>query len=70
MDAHQVTERGIQELPGTLGQAIDELKADAVVCEALGDHVLEHYVEAKTAEWDEYRTQVTQWELDRYLEAF
>jgi glutamine synthetase len=70
MDVHQVTERGIQELPGTLGQAIDELKADAVVCEALGDHVLEHYVEAKTAEWDEYRTQVTQWELDRYLEAF
>ncbi len=70
MDASQVTERGIQELPGTLGQAIDELKADAVVCEALGDHVLEHYVEAKTAEWDEYRTQVTQWELDRYLEAF
>jgi glutamine synthetase len=70
MDASQVTERGIAELPGTLGQAIDELKADAVVCEALGDHVLEHYVEAKTAEWDEYRTQVTQWELDRYLEAF
>jgi glutamine synthetase len=70
MDASQVMERGIAELPGTLGQAIDELKADAVVCEALGDHVLEHYVEAKTAEWDEYRTQVTQWELDRYLEAF
>jgi glutamine synthetase len=70
MDASRVTERGIQELPGTLGQAIEELKADPVVCEALGDHVFEHYVEAKTAEWDEYRTQVTQWELDRYLEAF
>ena len=70
MDATRVTERGIQELPGTLGQAIEELKADPVVCEALGDHVFEHYVAAKTAEWDEYRTQVTQWELDRYLEAF
>ena len=70
MDAAQVMERGIAELPDTLGRAIDELKADAVVCEALGDHVLEHYVDAKTAEWDEYRTQVTQWELDRYLEAF
>jgi len=70
MDASRVTERGIKELPGTLGQAIDELRADPVVCEALGDHVLEHYVEAKTAEWNEYRTQVTQWELDRYLEAF
>jgi glutamine synthetase len=70
MDAARVMERGIKELPGTLGQAIDELRADPVVCEALGDHVLEHFVEAKTAEWNEYRTQVTQWELDRYLEAF
>jgi len=70
MDASRVTERGIQELPGTLGQAIDELRADPVVCEALGEHVLEHFIEAKTAEWNEYRTQVTQWEIDRYLEAF
>jgi glutamine synthetase len=70
MDATRVAERGIQELPGTLGAAIDELKADAVVREALGDHVFDHFVEAKTAEWNEYRTQVTQWELDRYLEAF
>ena len=69
MDASRVAERGIAELPGTLGEAIEELKADAVVCEALGDHVLEHYVEAKSAEWNEYRSQVTQWELDRYLEA-
>ncbi len=70
MDASRVTERGIKELPGTLGQAIDELRADPVVCEALGEHVLEHFIEAKTAEWNEYRTQVTQWEIDRYLEAF
>jgi glutamine synthetase len=70
MDASRVTERGIKELPGTLGEAIDALRADPVVCEALGDHVLDHFVEAKTAEWNEYRTQVTQWEIDRYLEAF
>ena len=41
-----------------------------MICEALGDHVLSHYVAAKRAEWDEYRTQVTQWELERYLEAY
>ena len=70
MDAARVTERGIKELPGTLGDAMEELKADPVICEALGEHVLEHYLDAKQAEWDEYRTQVTQWELDRYLEAF
>ncbi len=70
MDAAHLAERGIKELPGTLGEAIAELEADPVICEALGDHVLSHYVEAKRAEWDEYRTQVTQWELERYLEAF
>ena len=70
MDASRIAEKGIRELPGTLGEAIEELENDPVVCEALGDHVLSHYVEAKRADWDEYRTQVTQWELDRYLEAF
>jgi len=70
MDAARLAGRGIQELPGTLGDAVAELKADAVICEALGEHVLDHFVDAKTAEWNEYRTQVSQWELDRYLEAF
>jgi glutamine synthetase len=70
MDAARVAERGIKELPGTLGEAMEELRSDPVICEALGEHVLEHYLEAKQAEWDEYRAQVTQWELDRYLEAF
>jgi glutamine synthetase len=70
MDAARIAERGIRELPGTLGEAIDELAADPVIGAALGDHVLTQYVSAKRAEWDEYRTQVTGWELDRYLEAF
>ena len=34
---------------------------------ALGDHILDRYVELKRKEWDEYRIQLTQWELDRYL---
>ena len=70
MDATRIAEKGIRELPGTLGEAIDELERDPVIGEALGDHVLTHYVSAKRAEWDEYRTQVTGWELDRYLEAY
>jgi glutamine synthetase len=41
-----------------------------VVIEALGEHVFNHYVEAKRAEWDEYRTQVSDWEVERYLEQF
>jgi len=70
MDEARLKEKGIRELPGTLAEAIDELEKDPVICEALGDHVLSHFVEAKRAEWDEYRTQVTQWEIDRYLEAY
>ena len=70
MDAARIAEKGIRQLPGTLGEAIDELESDPVIGEALGDHVLTHYVSAKRAEWDEYRTQVTGWELDRYLEAY
>ncbi len=70
MDASRIAEKGIRELPGTLGEAIDELESDPVIGEALGDHVLTHYVSAKRAEWDEYRTQVTDWEVDRYLEAY
>ena len=70
MTPERIAEKGIHELPGTLGEAIDELERDPVIREALGEHVLSHYLDAKRAEWDAYRTQVTQWELDRYLEAF
>ena len=70
MDAATIAAKGIKELPGTLGEAIDELEADPVIREALGDHVLNHFVEAKRAEWDEYRTQVSDWEVERYLDQF
>jgi glutamine synthetase len=70
MDAATITAKGIKELPGTLGEAIAELERDTVIREALGDHVFSHYIEAKHAEWDEYRTQVSDWEVERYLEAF
>ena len=70
MDAATIASKGIRELPGTLGEAITELENDPVVIEALGDHVFSHYVDAKRAEWDEYRTQVSDWEVDRYLEQY
>ena len=70
MDAAAIAAHGIRELPGTLGEAIEELEADSVIRNALGDHVFSHFVEAKKREWDEYRTQVTGWELDRYLDQF
>jgi glutamine synthetase len=70
MDAATIAAKGIRELPGTLGEALDELEKDTVITEALGDHVLSHFVEAKRAEWNEYSSQVTDWEVERYLEEF
>jgi len=59
--------RGIEQLPETLGEAIEELAASALVRKALGDHIFERYVDLKREEWEEYRVQVTRWELERYL---
>ena len=70
MDAAQIAAKSIRELPGTLGDALDELEKDDVIREALGDHVFDHFVAAKRDEWDEYRTQVSDWEVERYLEQF
>ena len=70
MDATRIAEMGIREMPGSLGDAIDELERDTVIREALGEHVYGHFIEAKRAEWNDFRLHVSQWELDRYLEAF
>ncbi|AJF60570.1 MAG: glutamine synthetase [archaeon GW2011_AR10] len=64
----KIAEIGIKTLPYSLREAIEELKNDRVLVEALGEHTFKQYVEAKTAEYDEYRLQVTQWETEKYLE--
>jgi glutamine synthetase len=63
-------EYGIDTLPENLGQAIDELEADEVVMDALGEHTSENFVEAKRQEYKDYLVSVSEWELDRYLETF
>jgi glutamine synthetase len=63
-------EYGITTLPSNLGEALDALEADEVVQSALGPHVTEKFIEAKTHEYDEFRIDVSQWELDQYLEKF
>ena len=62
--------RGLETLPGSLGDALAELERDEVVTAALGPHVVERFIEAKSQEWDEYRLFVSQWELDRYLPIY
>lgn len=61
---------GIDSLPGTLEAAVREMEADGLVRETLGDKLFNRYVKAKKAEWDEYRTQVTRWEIEKYLGNF
>ncbi len=60
----------IDDLPSNLNEACDELEKNAVIREALGEHLARHYLEAKRQEWNEYITQVTQWELERYLAKY
>lgn len=62
--------RGIEAIPGTLQEAVCELEKDTFIQEVLGAHVSEKYMEAKKAEWADYRAQVTQWEINRYLNQF
>jgi glutamine synthetase len=69
-DDAQLAARDIETLPHTLWQALKALKQDELVQEALGEHAYQAYVDAKTREWDDYRIQVTKWELDRYLEIY
>lgn len=57
----------IESIPANLHQAIVAMEADPFIKETLGTHVYTKYVEAKKAEWDDYRKQVTQWEIDEYL---
>jgi len=61
------SERGITSLPETLGEAIDEFSKSELMRRAFGDHIFDNYVKLKRAEWDDYRVQLTRWELDRYL---
>ena len=58
---------GIEQLPETLGEAIELTAESELVLRTLGEHMFNRYIEIKRQEWDEYRVQVTPWELERYL---
>jgi len=62
--------RKLETLPGSLGEALEELQRDEVIAAALGPHALERFVEAKSQEWAAYQFAVSQWELDRYLPIY
>lgn len=70
MTKEEREEAGIVDLPATLAQALVILQSNEIVCGALGDHLLEHFIEAKEIEWDIFRTQVHQWERDQYMSLY
>jgi glutamine synthetase len=53
-----------------LDEAVSELEEDTVILEALGAHVYERFISAKRLEWEDYRIEVTPWELEKYLSIY
>ena len=60
----------IDELPGNLTEALDQLEKSDLMRETLGDHIFDHFLAAKREEWDSYIRHVSPWEIDRYLNAY
>jgi glutamine synthetase len=60
----------IDELPGNLSEALDQLEKSDLMRETLGDHIFDHFLAAKREEWDSYIRHVSPWEIERYLNAY
>ena len=67
LTAKDLAKKGIEPLPSSLHDAVNEMEGSELLAETLGDHVFEWFIRNKREEWDAYQTQVTQFELDRYL---
>jgi glutamine synthetase len=67
LSSKEMEKYNIHHLPESLGHAISFMESSGLVKETLGDHVFNNFLHVKQNEWNNYRTQVTPWELDRYL---
>lgn len=70
MDARTRADNGIDNLPGTLFEALELMKRDPLMADTLGPHAYEIFLAGKYHEWDTYRTQVTEWEIEQYMVLF
>ena len=61
---------GITQLPQSLAEALDEMEKSELVAEALGEHIFEWFLRNKRSEWADYKSQVTPFELARYLPSW
>jgi glutamine synthetase len=67
MSYEERKERGIVSLPESLKEALDEMETSELMKETLGETSFENFLKEKRHEWDLYRTQVTEWEVNRYI---
>jgi len=70
LDSKSLLQKNIDLLPTSLAEALNALKGDKILQETLGKHLFERYIDVKTKEWDEFKQQVTNWELETYLDTF
>ena len=70
MTEEQMDALGIEQLPETLGEALEAFEHSPFVRKVLGDHVYTKYLAAKNAEWKKFRAEVTDWEVEEYLYKF
>ena len=69
MTPAQLDKAGIEQLPGSLAEAVNVMEKSELVADALGEHVFEWFLRNKRSEWSAYKTHVSQFELERYLPA-
>ena len=67
MNAEERAANGIEDLPDSLEHALVALKADPLLAEVLGPHILPQYIAGKEKEWEEYCTRVSSWEIAKYM---
>jgi glutamine synthetase len=70
MDEVERKELGIESMPGSLLEAVQELQKSELIQDALGKHIYEKFVEGKLEEWQDYNIQVSPWEVTQYLTKF
>ena len=70
MSNEEIKEKGIENLPTSLFDAIREFIKNPLMKEALGEHAYERFIDSSLYEWQEYSKNISEWELDRYLKKF
>lgn len=70
LSTEEAKKLGVEPLPGSLSEALDEMERSELVFNALGEHIFEWFLRNKRSEWSSYKAHVSQWELERYLPSW